>query len=132
MEPKHHLQLVQRLGAIYTLAECHRGGNALPIELVSFVAESREKDVELRWTTATEINNDFFTVERSRDGLHFEAVHKPPVPVTRPPCSITRLTISHPSTASFYRLRQTDSTAGLPPRCGDRVPERQYRFFRLP
>lgn len=96
-------------GAIYTLANATGGSNALPIELVSFVAESREKDVELRWTTATEINNDFFTVERSRDGLHFEAVAQ-----TAGAGNTTTLQhykaydLAPLNGTSFYRLRQTD------------------------
>ena len=38
-----------------------------PIELTSFNATNRAQDVLLRWTTATEINNDYFTLERSTD-----------------------------------------------------------------
>ena len=70
--------------------------------------ESR-KDVELRWTTATEINNDFFTVERSRDGLHFEAVAQ-----TAGAGNTTTLQhykaydLAPLNGTSFYRLRQTD------------------------
>lgn len=37
----------------------------LPVELVDFDAEVVGKKVRLSWTTATEINNDYFTVERT-------------------------------------------------------------------
>ncbi len=43
----------------------------LPIELLSFTAVVNGKDVDLKWETATEVNNDFFTVERSADAMDF-------------------------------------------------------------
>jgi hypothetical protein len=47
----------------------------LPIELLSFTAEiANETFVELRWITATETNNDFFTLERSANGVTYEKV----------------------------------------------------------
>jgi len=46
----------------------------LPVELVYFNAEQKEKDVLVSWATASEINNDFFVVERSYDGQSFEQV----------------------------------------------------------
>ncbi|NNC85074.1 MAG: T9SS type A sorting domain-containing protein, partial [Bacteroidia bacterium] len=44
------------------------------IELISFTGEYLEDRVLLNWSTATEINNDYFTIERSRDGLNFEPI----------------------------------------------------------
>ena len=46
----------------------------LPIELLSFDAKFIENEVQTKWITATEVNNDYFTVERSVDGLNFESV----------------------------------------------------------
>ena len=40
------------------------GANPLPVELTSFTAEVAEKSVELKWRTATEVNNYGFEVER--------------------------------------------------------------------
>ena len=37
----------------------------LPVELTSFSAECRSQSVELKWTTATEVNNYGFEIERS-------------------------------------------------------------------
>lgn len=40
--------------------------SAVPIELLDFVATAtRDGRIKLQWTTATEINNDFFSVERA-------------------------------------------------------------------
>ncbi len=40
-------------------------GSLLPVELVSFTAESAAKSVELKWKTATETNNYGFEIQRS-------------------------------------------------------------------
>ena len=45
-----------------------------PIELISFTGEVFEEGNFLKWITATEIDNDFFTLERSTDGTHFEEI----------------------------------------------------------
>jgi len=45
--------------------------NPLPIELLSFNAESMGRDVRNTWTTSSEINNDHFELERSTDGNEF-------------------------------------------------------------
>ena len=46
----------------------------LPVELLSFSASSSDKKVKLKWVTAAEINNDYFTVERSVNGIRWEDV----------------------------------------------------------
>ena len=46
----------------------------LPIELIQFKATKVGAYVQLDWSTATEINNDYFTVERSVDGENFEVI----------------------------------------------------------
>ena len=46
--------------------------NPLPVELLNFNAEKNNRAVDLSWQTASEHNNDFFTVERSADGYIFE------------------------------------------------------------
>ena len=43
-------------------------GTALPVELVSFSGSSEELDAELTWTTATEVDNYGFEVQRSPVG----------------------------------------------------------------
>ena len=53
-------------------ATCWTGdGGFIPVELVSFLSTVNGNDVTLNWTTATEINNSYFEVERSIDGLLF-------------------------------------------------------------
>ncbi|MES2655144.1 MAG: metallophosphoesterase [Bacteroidota bacterium] len=43
----------------------------LPITLLNFDAQLANKKVKLNWSTAMEINNNFFTVERSENGKTF-------------------------------------------------------------
>ena len=50
------------------------GGIALPIELLSFYTEQNNDDVTLKWITGSEINHDFFTVERSSDQINYENI----------------------------------------------------------
>jgi len=47
---------------------------ALPIELLSFDAYYNGKTIDLSWSTASEINNDYFTIERSKDAKNYEVV----------------------------------------------------------
>ena len=46
----------------------------LPIELVTFYADCEEEKVNISWTTASETNNHFFTVEKSINGTGFTTV----------------------------------------------------------
>jgi hypothetical protein len=51
--------------------------NSLPVEFLSFNARTiDDRKVELSWKTAMELNNDYFIVERSVDGLTFEEAGK--------------------------------------------------------
>ena len=48
----------------------------LPVELIRFNAIVNASKVDINWATASEINNDYFSVERSKDGIVFEEVLK--------------------------------------------------------
>ena len=48
---------------------------ALPIELTHFSAKFNGSSVTLNWNTASEINNDYFSVLRSGNGLNFEEIN---------------------------------------------------------
>ncbi|MEL6863189.1 MAG: beta-propeller fold lactonase family protein [Bacteroidota bacterium] len=47
---------------------------SLPVELIDFRVEMQKGQVRISWSTATEINNDFFELQRSADGLTFETI----------------------------------------------------------
>ncbi|MBI3135115.1 MAG: T9SS type A sorting domain-containing protein [Bacteroidetes bacterium] len=81
----------------------------LPIELLSFSVTAEYASNTLRWTTLSEIANDFFTVERSTDGIHFNTIGT----VDASGNSSTELQyeyIDRDYTAdlTYYRLKQID------------------------
>jgi hypothetical protein len=47
----------------------------LPIELLSFQAEKKDYGIFLTWETATELNNDYFLLQRSMDCLEWEHLY---------------------------------------------------------
>ncbi|MBK9542146.1 MAG: T9SS type A sorting domain-containing protein [Bacteroidetes bacterium] len=84
-------------------------GSPLPIELMTFAAHAVEKGCELEWVTATEINNDFFTLERSQDGKSFEEIGKVKGAGNSSQILNYNFTDEHPNSGvSYYRLKQTD------------------------
>jgi hypothetical protein len=48
----------------------------LPISLVKFTAEKVAEKVKIQWTTAAEINNEKFVLDRSIDGENFETLYE--------------------------------------------------------
>jgi len=81
----------------------------LPVKLISFNAIVNDKYVDLMWITLTEINNDYFTIERSKNGINWEEIET----VTGAGNSSTRLEYFKSdyepySGVSYYRLKQTD------------------------
>lgn len=46
----------------------------LPVELVSFTATPQDNQIALKWTTADEVNNKGFAVERSTDGVNYQTI----------------------------------------------------------
>ncbi len=82
---------------------------ALPIVLLSFEGVAHNREIELTWTTAAEINNDFFTLERSTNGVDFE-----PIAWIQGAGTTSQTThYSHWDTdpltgITYYRLKQTD------------------------
>lgn len=50
--------------------------NPLPVELLTFTATASSNNVDINWSTASESNNHFYTVERSKDLKTFETVSR--------------------------------------------------------
>jgi hypothetical protein len=83
--------------------------SALPVELVSFDVKRINEVAAIHWTTATEENNDYFTIEESVDGEHFYSVRE----IQGAGNSSTLLNYSEEillpkSDIIYYRLKQTD------------------------
>ena len=85
-------------------------GPPLPIELLDFKAiANQDNQVDLYWATATEINNDYFTIERSKDGIQFEAIEEVEGAGTIFQSRSYHTIDKNPFLGtSYYRLKQTD------------------------
>jgi hypothetical protein len=93
----------------YTIGTHDLTISPLPIELLSFDANMNSGKVDLTWETASETNNSYFTVEKSRDGITFNAVSR--TEGAGNSSSILRYadTDYDPYDGiSYYRLKQTD------------------------
>lgn len=83
---------------------------ALSIELLNFSATAEDhKHVELYWQTASEVNNDYFTLERSVDGITWEIVTMIDGAGNSSKLLDYSATDKTPYPGiSYYRLKQTD------------------------
>ncbi|MGB4973638.1 MAG: T9SS type A sorting domain-containing protein, partial [Cyclobacteriaceae bacterium] len=81
----------------------------LPVELVMFKANTLRDAVKLNWTTASELNNDFFNIERSVDAEQWVSIETVSGAGTTSNESTYETIDYQPITGvSYYRLRQTD------------------------
>ncbi len=81
----------------------------LPAELLSFETICDDQMVELSWQTASEINNNYFTIERSSDGIIFNAIAT--IKANGNSSAVidySWIDDSPLSGTSYYRLKQTD------------------------
>jgi hypothetical protein len=85
------------------------GNIPLPIKLLNFTARASKNKVHLNWVTASEINNRFFTVEKSTDGKSFYALAKIQGAGTSNQLhSYGMVDEMNTSQVVYYRLKQTD------------------------
>ena len=93
-----------------TGATCPDCTSTLPIELTRFNAERDGDFVNLTWITATERNNDYFTVEQSVNGYDFKIVGYMNGAGNSSSPLAYKLIDSSPELerVSYYRLKQTD------------------------
>ena len=81
----------------------------LPIELVSFEADCEGDDVLISWSTASEKDNDYFTIEKSSDGVLFESIGI--VEGAGNSSNLINYSFiddSRMTQTSYYRVKQTD------------------------
>lgn len=81
----------------------------LPVQLIEFTVKKISSEVLAEWITTSEVNNDYFTVERSADGKHFESIGNVDGAGNSTQLLKYYLLDENPlSEISFYRLKQTD------------------------
>jgi len=80
----------------------------LPVDLISFNAACNGNDVLLTWSTATETNNDYFTIARSTDMINWSAIEN--ISAAGNSNDIRSYSLKDTPTGSnnYYRLKQTD------------------------
>jgi hypothetical protein len=95
-------------------------GGVLPVELLSFTGKQENEKIILNWSTASEMNNDYFTIERSPDGNNWEVIgNLKGTGTTSTPRDYTFADAleNTGSKTVYYRLKQTDFNG-------------QYEYFR--
>ena len=81
----------------------------LPVELVEFRAECNGDVVELLWATASELNNDYFTLLRSDDGKIFESIGEVlGQGLSAEYTNYSFIDISSKPEGQYYKMQQTD------------------------
>lgn len=81
----------------------------LPVEFLNFNASYNKNKVELHWTTATEINNDYFTIQKSQNLIDFEDLTIINGAGNSSEIKNYFTTDENPTLGtSYYRIKQTD------------------------
>jgi hypothetical protein len=93
----------------YADASILKNPSALPVELVSFNAKAVEKQVDLNWETATEVNSDYFELQRSDDGKQWAQIgHVYSVGDSKSANSYSFIDFSPRIGVNYYRLKMVD------------------------
>ena len=85
------------------------GSFILPVELINFQVKQKGNNNVVEWTTATELNNDFFYIERSKDGKNYKRIGK--IKGAGTSSTLRKYTFVDKKPAiglNYYRLHQVD------------------------
>ena len=81
---------------------------SLPVEFLTFKAECLGEGTELKWTTTSEKNSDFYSIESSLDGINY--IKESTINVNQNSNLSTKYTYhSYEKTKRYFRLKQTDT-----------------------
>ncbi len=86
----------------------------LPVEWLSFQANEKDGKAHLKWSTATELNNDYFQIERSSNGIEFETIGQVDG-AGNSSAALHYEYVDHNPTYPycFYRIKQVDFDGGF-------------------
>lgn len=88
----------------------------LPIQLVFYDAIIKDKEIEIKWSTASEVNSDYFTLERSYDNENFVFLNK--TQAAGNSYEVNEYSFmdkeAKPNTVVYYRLKQYDNGKNEP------------------
>ncbi|HET6256477.1 MAG TPA: T9SS type A sorting domain-containing protein [Puia sp.] len=86
----------------------------LPIGISSFMAKPQQHSVGLQWTTASEQNSDYFTIQRSSDGANWTGIGQVTAAGNSNQTLQYQFIDDNPASgANFYRLRETGDNGAL-------------------
>lgn len=104
------IQVFNNISVNQLLNVTEPNNNPLPVELINFTAQQKNKSVQLNWSTASEINNKHFILERSNDGHRFSFLGKINGGGTTAEISHYEFVDTHPLQGrNYYRLKQVDT-----------------------
>ncbi len=70
-ETDHYVDVIHDSYSTFYL---HKGGTALPVNIISFTAQRSGRANKLSWTTAQEVNTSYYVIEHSTDGRHYSSI----------------------------------------------------------
>lgn len=82
--------------------------SVLPVVLVNFDGKPLERENKVYWTTASQTNNDYFTIEKSRNGISWEVMSTIQGMGTTADVIEYSVLDYDPFSLTYYRLKQTD------------------------
>jgi hypothetical protein len=100
---------VLNLANTFYVGSVNFSNSDLPVTLIAFTASVENEEVVLNWSTGEETNNNYFTIQRSKDAFSWESIHQVAGSDTT---NNTKSYIDYDQTPysgiSYYRLMQTD------------------------
>ncbi|MFY0591897.1 Calx-beta domain-containing protein, partial [Roseivirga sp.] len=124
----------------FTLSTVNRNETPLPVELMFFDGQVvGGSNVQLHWSTAAEVDNSHFNIERSTDGIVFNAIgQKLSIGDTQEVSEYDFLDESPNTGMNYYRLKQNDVSGDfvyssvISLRIERNEEENQYKVFPNP
>ncbi len=115
--PCFNYSVTDNFGCTYTSSQCItvNCGSSLPVGLISFEASAVSNErIQLDWVTSSETNSDYFKIERSLDGNHWEWIATKDAVGNSNELSNYQVVDENPYPGtSYYRLLQYDNNGSL-------------------
>ncbi len=90
------------------------GSYPLPVELIDFVVEPQENKILISWSTATEVNSDYFEVERKTESTDWQPIAKlTAMGYSNQTQFYSWADYSKVSGTVYYRLKQVDKDGSV-------------------
>jgi hypothetical protein len=91
---------------VATLTKSIAVTGVLPVTFTSFTGVIKDNKAALSWSTANEVNNNYFIIERSVNGRNFDSVGR--VQAGNSASNKYSFSENNSNTTSYYRLKQVD------------------------